>query len=87
MAALGEQVTTIALGIVGVAIIAVIVSNKANTANVINAAGSAFAGAIGTAVSPVSGFTGGASPFSGLQMQQGWLTSGNMGTLQNSYMH
>jgi hypothetical protein len=46
---------------VGVAIIAVLVSRNAQTPQVIGAAGQAFAGALGVAVSPVTGFTGGAS--------------------------
>ena len=63
MSHFGEQIVTIATAIVGVAIIAVLVSRNANTAGVIGAAGSAFSQALGVAVSPVTGFTGGAAPF------------------------
>lgn len=62
MGNIGEQVVTIATAIIGVAILAVLVSRRANTANVITAAGSAFSTALGVAVSPVTGFTGGAGP-------------------------
>lgn len=59
----GEQIVTILTAIVGVAIIAVLVSRNSQTATVIGAAGSAFSNALGVAVSPVTGFTGGAAPF------------------------
>lgn len=62
MGNIGEQIVTIATAIVGVAIIAVLVSRNSNTANVITSAGNAFAGALGVAVSPITGFTGGAGP-------------------------
>ena len=58
----GEQLVTIATAIVGVAIIAVLVSRNAQTSNVIASAGNAFSQALGVAVSPVTGFTGGAGP-------------------------
>ncbi len=58
---MGDQIVTIATAIVGVAILAVLVGRNSNTANVIGAAGDAFAGALRTAVSPVTGFTGGAN--------------------------
>lgn len=68
MSHFGEQITSIALAIVGVAIIAVIVSNRSQTANVISAAGDAFSLALRTAVSPISGFTAGAGTgFNGFQ--------------------
>lgn len=67
MSSIGEQVTTVALAIVGVATLAVIVSRNAQTANVISSAGAAFSGALATAVSPVTGFTGAASGLGGLQ--------------------
>lgn len=62
MGNIGEQVVTIATAIVGVAILAVLVSRNAQTSQVITAAGTAFSGALGVAVSPVTGFTGGAAP-------------------------
>jgi PRD1 phage membrane DNA delivery len=55
MGPLGEQLSVIALAIVGVAIIAVLVSQRANTAGVFQAAGSAFSNALGVAEAPVTG--------------------------------
>lgn len=63
MSHFGEQIVTILTAIVGVAIIAVLVSRNSQTANVIAAGGNAFSQALGVAVSPVTGFTGGAAPF------------------------
>jgi hypothetical protein len=54
-----EQITTIAVAIVGVAILAVIVSKRSATTNVINAAGGAFSSAVATAVSPITGGSAG----------------------------
>ena len=53
-----NNVTTIAVAIVGVAILALLVSKKANTAGVITSAGQAFSSALSVAVSPVTGGTG-----------------------------
>lgn len=47
---------TVLMGIIGVAILATLVSKNSNTAGVINAGGNAFSGALGTALSPISGF-------------------------------
>ena len=63
MGNIGEQIVTVATAIVGLAIIAVLVSRNAATSQVIGAGGQAFAGAISVAVSPVTGFTGGANMF------------------------
>lgn len=52
-------VVTVLTAIIGVAIIAVLVSRNANTQGVIQAGGTSFAQAIGAAVAPVSGGTGG----------------------------
>jgi hypothetical protein len=70
MGHIGEQIVTIATAIIGVAILAVLVSKNSNTTGVISAAGSAFSGALAVAVSPVTGFTGGAGILgtSGLQI-------------------
>lgn len=54
-------VSVIALAIVGVASLAVVVSRNANTVGVITASGNAFTNALGVAVSPVTGSTGGMS--------------------------
>jgi PRD1 phage membrane DNA delivery len=58
---MGDQIVTVLLALTTVAIVAVVVSRNANTANVITAGGNAFSGALGVAVSPVTGFTGGAA--------------------------
>ncbi len=50
---IGEQLTIIALAIIGVAIVAVIVSNNSNTSGVIGAIGNAFNRGLGAALSPV----------------------------------
>jgi hypothetical protein len=53
MSKIGEQLTVIALAIIGVAIVAVIVSQNANTSGVIGALGNAFNRGLGAALSPV----------------------------------
>jgi hypothetical protein len=53
-----EQITVVALAIVGIAIVAVLVSQRANTSNVIGAAGNAFTDAIRAATAPVTGGSG-----------------------------
>jgi hypothetical protein len=53
------SVVTVLTAIVGVAIIAVLVSKNADTANVLTAGGRAFGGALGVALSPVTGGSGG----------------------------
>lgn len=58
-----EQVTVIAVAIIGVATLAVLVSRNSQTPQVINAAAAGFANALRTAVSPVTGFTGGANAY------------------------
>lgn len=50
-----EAVTTILLGIVGVAVIALLVSNQAQTGSVLGAAGKGFSTALGCATSPITG--------------------------------
>lgn len=74
MGNIGEQIVTVATAIIGLAIIAVLVSRNANTSGVISAAGAAFTSALGTAVSPVTGFTGGAG---------GNLTTPSLNTFSN----
>lgn len=59
MNSLTEQAAAVLLAVVGVAILAVLVSQKSNTAGVLSAFGTAFSGILGTAVSPVTGATGG----------------------------
>lgn len=54
MGKIGEQITVIALAIVGVATLAVVLSRNANTTNVIGAAGSGFSQALSAALSPLS---------------------------------
>lgn len=63
MSNIGDQIVTVLTAIVGLAIIAVLVSRNAATSQVIGAGGQAFAGALATAVSPITGFTGGANMF------------------------
>ena len=53
MGKLGEQITVVAIAIIGLATIAVLVSNRANTANVFGALGNAFNQSLGAAVRPV----------------------------------
>ena len=60
MGNIGEQIVTVLTAIIGVAILAVLVSRNSNTTGVIDAGGKAFASALGVAVSPITGFTGGA---------------------------
>ncbi|HEY6019402.1 MAG TPA: hypothetical protein VIY48_05685 [Candidatus Paceibacterota bacterium] len=55
MSKIGEQVTVVALAIVGVAVLAVILSKNSNTTGVIGAAGSGFSQALAAALSPVTG--------------------------------
>lgn len=54
MGKIGEQITVVALAIVGVATLAVLLSRNANTANVISAAGGGFSQALAAALSPVA---------------------------------
>lgn len=58
MGKMGEQITTVALAIVGIAMVAVILSKNANTSAVISAAGAGFSKALSSALSPVSGNNG-----------------------------
>lgn len=51
---IGEQVTVIAVAIIGVAILAVLVSKNSNTSGVIGAFGNAFSRSLGAALSPVT---------------------------------
>jgi len=53
------SVTTVLVAIVGVAIIAVLVSKNAQTGQVLQAGGSSFSQMLGTALSPVTGSSGG----------------------------
>ena len=50
---IGEQITVVAIAIIGVAILATLLSNRANTVNVISALGGAFNNSLGAALSPV----------------------------------
>lgn len=61
----GQQISAIAVAIIGVAIIAVLVSRNAQTSTVIGSAGTAFSQILGTALSPVAQ-SGGSSPFGGI---------------------
>lgn len=54
-----NALVTILLAIIGVAIVAVLVSKNAETTQVLGAGSKAFSGALGTALSPVTGNTGG----------------------------
>lgn len=49
------MLSSIVVGVIGLAIVAVLVSQRANTANVIGASSSGLAGVISAAVAPVSG--------------------------------
>ncbi len=55
MGKIGEQVTVIAIAIVGVAVLAVILSKNSNTTGVLSAAGAGFSQALAAALSPVTG--------------------------------
>lgn len=57
MSPLMENLTTIAVAIIGLGIVAVLVSRNANTANVIQAGASGFSNALDVAESPVTGAT------------------------------
>lgn len=70
MGHMGDQIVAILTAIVGVAILSVIVSKQSNTTGVIQAASQGFSQALATAVSPITGGSGGFGPVSG-------FTSGN----------
>lgn len=53
------SVITVLTAIIGVAIVAVLVSKNAATGSVLTAGGNAFSQVLGTAVSPVTGGSGG----------------------------
>lgn len=55
MSGLMQDLTTIALAIVGVGMVAVLVSRNANTTGVIQAAASGFGNSLAVAQSPVTG--------------------------------
>lgn len=55
MGKIGEQLSVIAIAIVGVAILAVILSKQSNTSSVVAAASQGFSQALGAALSPVTG--------------------------------
>ena len=55
MSKIGEQITVVAVAIVGVAVVAVIVSGNSNTSNVIAALGKAFNNSLGAAIKPITG--------------------------------
>jgi hypothetical protein len=59
MSQLTEAVVTILTAVIGVAILSVLVSKQSNTTGVVSAFGSAFSSILGTAVSPVTGGSGG----------------------------
>lgn len=71
-----NSVVTVLTAIIGVAIIAVLVSKQANTSGVIQAGSQGFATDLQTALSPVTGGTGG---FGGLNTTS--LTGGGAGYL------
>ncbi len=54
MGKIGENITVIAIAIIGVAILAVLVSNSARTTDVIASIGGAFSNSLGAALSPVT---------------------------------
>lgn len=60
---MGEQITTVLLALIGLATLAVLFSRNATTVSVIGAGGQAFSGSLGVALSPITGFTGGANMF------------------------
>lgn len=55
MSKIGEQITVVALAIVGVAVLAVLLSKNANTTGVISAASGGFNSSLAAALSPVTG--------------------------------
>lgn len=57
------NITAIALAIVGVASLAVIVSKNANTQGVVQSSGQAFSMALGTALTPITGFANSQYPW------------------------
>jgi hypothetical protein len=59
MSKIGEQVTVVAVAIIGVAILAVLVSRNSQTSSVIGALGQAFNMSLGAALRPVTGSIGG----------------------------
>lgn len=62
MGSIGAAITTVLMGVVGLAIVAVLVSSKAKTSGVIESGATGFSKIIGAAVAPVSGSsTGGYS--------------------------
>ncbi len=63
-----ESIVTIAVAIIGLATLAVIVSRNANTSKVIDSASSGFAKALGVAISPVSGGSGGIGGFNSVSL-------------------
>lgn len=63
------EISTIAVGIIGLAIIAVLVGTNSKTAEVFGAAGSAFSGALGAAMQPV---TGGRGAYGNLRVPGNW---------------
>lgn len=71
-----HSITTVMTGILGIAILAVIVGTQSKTADVISAGGTAFKGILGTALSPVTGGSGGISNF-----------LPNLGNLGNSFQN
>ena len=54
-----NSLVTIAVAIIGVAIVAVLVSRNAQTTQVVGSLSQGFSGALGTALSPVTGGSGG----------------------------
>jgi len=64
MSKIGEQITVIAIAIIGVATLAVILSRNSNTTGVISAAAQGFSQSLAAALSPVTG-AGGISAFGG----------------------
>ena len=62
MGKIGDQISIIAIAIIGVATLAVVLSKNSNTTSVIGAAASGFSTALSTAISPITGAGG----FSGL---------------------
>lgn len=54
-----NALTSMLIAILGVAIVAVLVSQKAQTSSVLQAFGNMFSGILGTALSPITGTSGG----------------------------
>jgi len=62
---IGEQITVIAIAIIGVATLAVVLSRNSNTTGVIGAAAQGFSQSLAAALSPITG-SGSLGSFGGI---------------------